>query len=236
MKQGKWSPWSTWPGRSPKKRLEIEREVVGNVNKILASSLDMKQVMRAVHAELKRVLDCERMTVTLFDEEEKGFRYFALEKDYEAKELVEGVLYPQKGSHFETVAETGLPEIVMNTAETDSWIGQRLLKEGIHSTLIFPLEYKGKIIGTVNFGSRKTNHFSEAQFNMLRQIAPGLAIFIQNTLLFEEIKKSEEKYRTVVESAIDGVCVVGGDYQFKYVNERLTEIMGYSQEELIGTD
>ncbi len=218
------------------KRLEIEREVVGNVNKILASSLDMKQVMRAFHAELKRVLDCERMTVTLFDEEEKGFRYFALEKDYASKELVEGVIYPQKGSHFETVAETGLPEIIMNHAETDSWIGQRLLKEGIHSTLIFPLEYKGKIIGSVNFGSRKTNHFSKAQFNMLQQIASGLAIFIQNTLLFEEIKKSEEKYRTVVESAIDGVCVVGGDYQFKYVNERLTEILGYSQEELIGTD
>jgi two-component system cell cycle sensor histidine kinase/response regulator CckA len=218
------------------KRLEIEREVVDNVNKILASSLDMKQVIRAVHAELKRVLDCERMTVTLFDEEEKGFRYFALEKDYEAKEFVEGVIYPQKGSHFETVAETGLPEIVTNTAETDSWIGQKLLKEGIHSTLIFPLEYKRKIIGTVNLGSRKTNHFSKAQFNMLQQIASGLAIFIQNTLLFQEIKKSEEKYRTVVESAIDGVCVVGGDYQFKYGNERLTEILGYSQEELIGKD
>jgi two-component system cell cycle sensor histidine kinase/response regulator CckA len=385
------------------KRLEIEREVVGNVNKILASSLDMKQVMRAVYAELKRVLDCERMTVTLFDEEEKGFRYFAMEKDYEAKELVEGVVYPQKGSHFETVAETGLPEIVMNTAETDSWIGQRLLKEGILSTLIFPLEYKGKIIGTVNLGSRKTNHFSKAQFNMLQQIASGLAIFIQNVLFFretkkrleeltilheiteistsaslsmdqmlrkiadnkdlfkseyldiflieentkrlihrtsdksrryniehiealglclgkgitgwvaekcepllvndvkkdpryiygdesinseicaplkvgqkvigvidaqsrelnaysqndlrllniaagqiatliennrleEEIKKSEEKYRTVVENAIDGVCVIGGNYLFKYVNGRLAEIQGYTREELIGTD
>ena len=51
------------------KRLEIEKDVINNVNKILASSLDLKQVTRAVHSELKRVLDCERMTVTLFDEE-----------------------------------------------------------------------------------------------------------------------------------------------------------------------
>jgi PAS domain S-box-containing protein len=385
------------------KRLEVEREVVGNVNKILAYSLDMEQGVQSVYAELKKVLDCERMAVALFDEEGEGFRYFAMEKDYDAGELAGNVLYPWKGTHFETVTETGLPVIVMDTTETDSWIGQRLLKEGIHSSLIFPLEYKKKIIGTVNFGSSKPNHFSEVQFNLLRQIAPGLAIFIQNILLFretkkrleeltilheitkistsaslnmdqmlmkivdnkdlfkseyldiflieentkrlihrtsdkshrhniehiealglclgkgitgwvaekgepllvndvkkdpryisgdesirseicaplkvgqkvigvidaqsrelnafsqndlrllniaagqiatliennrleEEIKKSEEKYRTVVENAIDGVCVIGGNYLFKYVNERLADIQGYRREELIGTD
>jgi PAS domain S-box-containing protein len=218
------------------KRMQMEKEVVNHVNKILASSLDVKQGIQSVYAELKRILDCERMTVALFDQDRDGFRYFAMEKDYEAGELVGNVLYPWKGTHFEKIAETGLPETIDN-AEGDSWIGQKLLQEeGIRSTLLFPLENKGKIIGTVNFGSSKPSHFSEAQFNLLRQIAPGLAIFIQNALLFEEIKKSEEKYRTVVESAIDGVCVIGRDYVFKYVNERLAEIQGYTREELIGED
>jgi GAF domain-containing protein len=82
-----------------------------------------------------------------------------------------------------------LPVIVIDTAESDYWIDRILLKEGIRSCLLFPLEYKGKVIGTVNFGSGKTNHFSEAQFDLIQQIAPGLAISIQNVLLFEEIKK-----------------------------------------------
>jgi GAF domain-containing protein len=126
--------------------------------------------------------------------------------------LVEGVLYPQKGPHFERVTETGLPEIIDN-AESDSWISQKLLKEGIRSSLLFPLEYQGKIIGTMNFSSRETNHFSEDQFNLLRQISPILALSIQNALLFEEMKQSEEKYRTVVEGAHDGICVIGKDYR-----------------------
>src|SRR4030042_335466 len=46
----------------------------------------------------------------------------------------------------------------------------------------------------------------------------------------------KEQYRTVVEGALDGVCMIGGDYRFKYVNEKLAEIQGYSREELIGTD
>jgi len=171
------------------KRLEIEKDVVNNVNKILASSLDVKQVIQAVHSELKRVLDCERMTVALFDEEGKEFHVLALSKDYESAELVAGILYPQDGTHFGRVAETGLPVIVKDTAESACWIDHKLLKEGIRSCLVFPLEYKGRVIGTVNFGSGKTNHFSEGQFDLLQQFAPGLAISIQNALLFEETKK-----------------------------------------------
>ncbi len=171
------------------KRLEIEKDVVNNVNKILASSLDVKQVIRAVHSELKRVLDCARMTVALFDEEGKEFHVLTLSKDYEPAELVAGIRYPQEGTHFGRVAETGLPVIVIDTAGSDYWIDQILLKEGIRSALVFPLEYKGKVIGTVNFGSEKVNQFSKAQFDLLQQVAPGLAISIQNALLFGETKK-----------------------------------------------
>jgi len=59
-----------------------------------------------------------------------------------------------------------------------------------------------------------------------------LATIIDNLHLYEEIKESEEKYRTVVEGAMDGVVVVGENYHLKYVNERMAEIVGYSQEEL----
>ena len=171
------------------KRLETERDVVNNVNKILASSLNVKQTIQAVHSELKRLWDCEKMGIALFDEEEQGFHYLALSNPYERAGLVAGAIYPQEGTHFRSVVETGLPVIVANTAESDSWVAQELLKEGIRSSLLFPLEYKGKSIGTMNFGSKETNHFSETSFELLRQIAPGVAISIQNALLFEEIKK-----------------------------------------------
>ena len=49
------------------------------------------------------------------------------------------------------------------------------------------------------------------------------------SFFYEEIKQSEEKYKTVVEGALDGVCSGGRDYQIKYVNDRLAEILGYSK-------
>jgi len=385
------------------KQSEIEKEVVNNINKIIASSLDVKQVIGAVRTELDRVLDSEKMDIVLFDGKGERFQIFALEKDDDTEALVGNVFYPLKGTNLERVAETGEPLIIPDFAGSDSWVGQKLQKEErICSALVFPLEYKGKIIGALNFGSRKRNHFSENQFNLLRQIASGLAISIQNALLFEEtrkrlseltilyeimkisasslnleqmlkeimdslrgfskfetlgillvdentkrlyphpasydeisikkigklglcvgkgitgwvaekgepllvndvskdsryvygdestrseicaplkmgekvvgvidsqngnvnefslddlrllsivggqiatlidnlhlygeIKESEEKYRTVVEGALDGVCVLEGNYRFKYANGRLAEILGYTTEELIGMD
>jgi PAS domain S-box-containing protein len=170
------------------KRLEMEKEVVNNVNEILASSLDVRQVMKAVHSELKRVLDSERMTIALFDET-GGFGYFALEKGDKAAELVASVVYPRKETPFENVIDTGSPLIVPDTAKSKFWIDQKLVKDGILSVLVFPLEYKGKTFGAMNFGSKEANHFSDHHIHFLHSIAPGMAISIQNALLFEETKK-----------------------------------------------
>jgi PAS domain S-box-containing protein len=98
------------------------------------------------------------------------------------------------------------------------------------------LEYKGKIIGTINFGSKEANYYSDYHVKFLHSIAPGLAISIQNSLLLEEIRQSEEKYRTVVEGAHDGICVIGMDNRYRYINKRMEEIHGCPLDEMIGRD
>jgi PAS domain S-box-containing protein len=218
------------------KRFEMEKEVVNNINKILASNLDVRKVIKAIHAELKRVLESDRMTITLVEGQGIGFRYFALEKEEVAQEMMDEEIHPKDGTPFSKVMETGQPILVSDTEESDNWIDRKLFREGIRSSLVFPLEYKERIIGTINFGSRKPGHFSEDHVRFLKQLSVGLAIAIENALLLDEIKASEERYRTVVEGAHDGVGVIGDDYRIEYCNERLAEILGYSRKELIGMD
>ena len=212
-----------------------EREVIDNVYRILASGLDVRDVMTAVHSELRRLLDSERMSIVLF-EAAGGFRYYAPRKENEAGELISGTVYSMKDTPFEQVLQKGLPLIVADTAKSNSWTGQKVMGEGILSVLVFPLEYKGKIFGAMNFGSSETGHFSEEHIPFLRQVAPGLSISIQNSLLVEEIGASEERYRTVVEGCHEGVIIVGDDYGLSYVNDMLAEITGYSREELMVMD
>jgi PAS domain S-box-containing protein len=51
----------------------------------------------------------------------------------------------------------------------------------------------------------------------------------------EALRESEEKYRTLIERANDGITIIQ-DMDLKYVNPRLADMWGGTQEELIGTE
>ena len=99
-----------------------------------------------------------------------------------------------------------------------------------------PLKLGKKVIGVIDAQSRAVNAFSGDDLRLVSIAGGLLATLIENLRLYEEIKQSEEKYRAVVEGVHDGVTVLGTDFRFKYVNNRMSEMMGYSKEELVGMD
>ncbi len=50
----------------------------------------------------------------------------------------------------------------------------------------------------------------------------------------DELRKSEEKYRLIVETTHEGIVLFNEEDRISYVNEQLAEIMGYKVEEMIG--
>ena len=51
-----------------------------------------------------------------------------------------------------------------------------------------------------------------------------------------ELRESEEKYRSLVENANDGICFVDIDGRFKFFNPKFAEMFGYVREELYKKD
>ena len=56
----------------------------------------------------------------------------------------------------------------------------------------------------------------------------------QRKTLERELRESEERYRTMVESAHDMVAIIGEDSRLKYVNKKAEELTTYGRDELIG--
>ena len=50
----------------------------------------------------------------------------------------------------------------------------------------------------------------------------------------EGLRESEEKYRTIVETANEGIWTVDAERKTTYVNNKMAEMLGYSPEEMIG--
>ena len=53
-------------------------------------------------------------------------------------------------------------------------------------------------------------------------------------LTARKLKESEEKYRTLMESMNEVIMMVDNDDKVQYVNKKFTEILGYTEEEIIG--
>ena len=219
-----------------RKRIEQEKDIVNNINKILASKLDIREVFKSLTAELNQVIDFDRMSVTLLDDKREEFLIFAVSKDYDRSGLEEGMHYSKYGTLAGKVVDDGEVYMVNDTSRGAFSTDPILYKEGIKSRMAFPLIYKGETIGSVNFGSRKVNNFSENQlFDFVSKIAPQLAIAIDNTRLFDKIKESEEKYRNLVEDIEDVIFRMDKSGRYLFLNNALQKVTGYFPQEFYET-
>lgn len=215
------------------RRLSEESQVVNNINKIIASSLDIRDVYKAICNELSKVIGFDRLSITILDERMDKLVTFALARDYGLTKIEKGSQYPLAGSLAgKIIMESKEPVIVYDTRDGNYHTDKILFKEGIRSRLLYPLKYKNRIVGTINFGSKKPKYFSENQFGVIGQIAPQLAIAIDNTRLFERIKESEENYRNLVEGMDDIIFRMDRQGRYLFLNNALKNVTGYSPSDL----
>jgi len=95
--------------------------------------------------------------------------------------------------------------------------------------ILIPLEAEGKTAGSLFARRESAGVFSREDRLLLEKAASHLARIIENA-------RSEQRYRAVVESALDGVCVIGEDFRLIYVNDRMASLLAVQKEDLAGAD
>jgi len=57
---------------------------------------------------------------------------------------------------------------------------------------------------------------------------------LERTLLDRELREREEQYRRIVETAEEGIWIIDSHDRTTFVNRKMTQLLGYSQEEMLG--
>ncbi|MGR3176746.1 MAG: GAF domain-containing protein [Candidatus Anammoxibacter sp.] len=178
----------------------LENEIISNINKTLVSNINMKEVDHIICDELGKIIEWDRVSITSLENKGEVVINFVLtkgkgEKGGLQKTMPEKSHLPLIGSMLEIVVKTGKPCIVKDTGENVTDTDKFYAKEGIRSRLGYPLEYKNKIIGSINFGCSKINYYDKDHIKLLEKIAPSLAFGIENTKLYERATKAEKEYK-----------------------------------------
>jgi len=121
--------------------------------------------------------------------------------------------------------------IINDTREDPRWINAN---DTIRSAIFFPMVCKDRLIGVLCIMSYEPNTFDQKFSRDMATLANNLAIAIDRARFFDEIQKSEHRYRTLVETSIDAIVSIDTNGLVTDWSLGATEIFSYSREERVG--
>jgi GAF domain-containing protein len=148
----------------------------------LSSSLEVKEILRAMTTDLAQALGVKGVSIRLLDEQKKTLELVAsygLTKKY----LQKGPVSAQES--IPQALKGNKPVIILNAA-TDKRVQYRLMnqEEGIVTILAAPIKTKEHVIGVMRLYSKVPRHFTPEEIKIVTALAYLGGLAIQNASLY----------------------------------------------------
>jgi len=142
---------------------------------------------------------------------------------------------PLEESGTASEAARTLKPVIVDDAEADRRVPRFVAEEhGVRSSLVVPLVVEGKFAGAFFLDMKRKRQYSKGELELIGSFAEQAAMAIRNASLLDDLKKSEEKYRLLVESAEDIVFTTDAEAKITFMNESVIPVLGRRPEELLG--
>jgi formate hydrogenlyase transcriptional activator len=178
---------------------ELEREkerlkLLVDLNNSIASNLDLHDLLRAISANLRQVMQCDAVGVGLLDSATGQLRMFAL--DFPASTGVakeEGSVLDEH-SLLHRVLRTGEP-LILNGSELAHLDRSDAvaLPEGFQTICALPLISRNRTLGVLGLARLQEEPFTRADVDFLRQLTTQVAIAVDNALAYGQIADLKDK-------------------------------------------
>ena len=197
------------------------------VNNAVASNLDLRQLLQAITTRLRTVIPHDATGLAVWDENIKQLRMHAVQAN-DPGPIAEGQPLPMDGSPSGLAFMTG--ETVLRDRndfeEFHSPYFRKMIEAiGLRSGCNVPLKVEDQVIGVLSLGSYKEGAFSQKDVSLLEQIAPQLAIAVQNAVNFKRAELEGDRKRLLLD--INNAVVSHLDLKdlVKAVSAKLRDIM-----------
>ena len=168
---------------------EERLRVLLEVNNAIVTCLDRDSLFAATTQALRRVVPFDRAALHLYDPANDVFRVLGVTGPVPSPPIFPiGTAWPRRGTRNGWVLDHNKPILTADLQEPPSVLEHaRLLEGGIRSAVSAPMTIKGKIIGTLNVGSREPGRYGADDASLLAAIAEQVALAIENLRAYEEI-------------------------------------------------
>src|SRR5882672_5352217 len=174
-----------------RKQAEDRLQLLLDVTNQVVSSLQLQDLSRAISASVRRVMQCDLVSVCLPDSEMNRLQTFVLDFP-ESKGFIR--------EQFFTSIEGSLSGVVFRTGK--AWVGnasdilelglkdEAAIPEGLKTGCILPLVSRNRILGVLCLGRREENAFTQDDIGFLSQVASQISIAVENASAYSEVTRA----------------------------------------------
>ena len=218
--------------------------LVQEIGQATSMLLDIQKLLKSVMDIMEERLDFDRGGIWLANKEKTRLCYNV---GYGYDPGIEDLLR-DSDFHLDRPQSKGVavlsfkqqkPYLVNDIAEIDKDLSKRSLefikRTGAQSFICAPVIYEGESLGVLFVDNIKSKRpLTQSDMSLLMGIAPQIAISIHNAISFQKLQDSEEKYRNILASIVEGYYEIDIEGNFTFVNDSMCKILGCSKDELIG--
>ncbi len=176
--------------------LEHERDrlkLLLDLNNSVVSTLDLRELFRAISAKVRQVMDCDYASVLLPEQDGKLLRVYARNFSEGGESWPEEIVVPAVGRPASEVLASGEPLILDRQALSRYGPQLNLWSMGLKSVCFLPMISRDRVIGTLNLGRLTEHAFSPGDVDFLAQVAKQIAIGVENALHYEQVVEARER-------------------------------------------
>jgi formate hydrogenlyase transcriptional activator len=169
-------------------------ELLLNLTSKITSSLEIREVLRAIAANIREVIHADAVVVSLPDAASGKSRVIAVDFPHgkgAVKEEVTITLSPANKKAMDT-----LKPVVICTREREELTAEAyeiVSAEGIKAICLIPLVNRGRVLGTMSISRTTEIPFVREDVDFLSRASGQIAIAIENALAYREISELKDK-------------------------------------------
>jgi len=162
------------------------------VNNTIVSNLELRDLLRAISASTRSVMQCDAVGIALPDSENKHLRVYAFDFPNSKGLIREDILIPTDEDFPGARAfRTGQPVSVL-CCESDS-LDPLAEAEGVKSLCHIPLISRNRTLGLLSLARLAPVPFSPRDLEFLTLVGNQVAIAVENALAYREIAELKDR-------------------------------------------
>src|SRR5205807_3065082 len=186
-----------------RKQAEDRLQLLLDVTNQVVSNLQLRDLLRAISSSVRRVTQCDVVSVCFPDSEMQRLQTFVIDFP-DSKGFIREDLIPIEGSLGGFVFRTGKPwagnasDLLQSGLKNDPAIA-----EGLKTGCVLPLISRNGVLGVLALGRREDNPFSRVDIGFLTQVANQVAIAVENATAYGQIEEARAELEKAFEEIKD---------------------------------